>query len=153
MTDDRSGASGSDPSAESGGDRSATGIVVAGVADFFGLVWLWIAFGTLFRPLSVVVNAALVAEPFSFGQLAVQAPTLAAVAVTNARYPDASALRIWLVGLASTFLFVACAALAGTLDPPTSGSVVVVVRLVLLWAGSLALVVAAARYRWAERGA
>lgn len=156
---DRSGGGAdSGGSAESDGgdgsdDAGATEVLASGVSDFLRLVGLWIAFGAVFVPLSAVLNAALVAEPFAFAQQVVQVPVFVAVAVTYTWFPGVSALRLWLTGLAGTLLFGVLAFLLGTADPPTSGSVLVVARLCLLWAGSLALTVAILGDWWVDDGA
>ncbi|SFR32834.1 hypothetical protein [Halogeometricum limi] len=127
---------------------SITANVAAGFSDLVRIVVLWFAFTTLLNPLGVVVDAALVAEPFSFGRLVTLGLSVVAIAVTNARAPAVSAYRLWVVGLVSTVLFVAVGRLSGALDAPTSGSLLVVLRLFLLWAGAVGVSVGLLRYRW-----
>ncbi|WP_363464758.1 hypothetical protein [Halogeometricum borinquense] len=132
------------------GESSATGSLVSGVSNLFYLVGLWLAFGTMFTPLSAIVNAVFVAEPFSFGQLVSQIFVLVALVVTNARYPEVSAFWIWATGLVSMLIFAASAGLAGVLEPNTSGSLAVIFRLLLFWVGSIMLAVAILNHWWPE---
>lgn len=102
-------------------------------------VGLWVAFVTVFGPLSTVANAALVGESLSWARGVIQVLPLVAVGITYARYPRTSAIKLWIVGFVSSVLFGVVTFATGTSNPPTSGSLLIALRLFLLWAGSLAL--------------
>lgn len=130
----------SDRSGSEPGGRSSPGDTtfrtVWKVPHFVGL---WVAFVTVFGPLSVVVNTALVGESLSWARGVIHALPLVAVGITYARYPRTSAIKLWIVGVVSWALFNAVTSATGTSNPPTSGSLLIALRLFLLWAGSLAL--------------
>lgn len=116
-----------------------------GLTDFGRLVSLWFGFGLATNGLAVVVDAALVNEPFGSTLWASSLTALAAGFVVYSRYPDVRSGTVWRFGVVTFLAFVSVGALAGTLDARTSGSVYYVVKTLLVWVGAVAVGYAVAR--------
>lgn len=109
-----------------------------GFAEFGRFVWLWFGFGLGLNGLSVVVDAALVNEPFGWALQASNVVALTAAFVVTRYYPDVETGDVWRFGAATYLAFVALGTLSHALDPRTNGSAYYVLTSGLVWIGSAA---------------
>lgn len=114
-------------------------VVWRGVADFGRFLSLWFGFGLAANGLSVVLDAALVDEPFGWALWASSLLALAAAFAVHRWYPDVGSETVWRFGVATYLVFVVASTLAGTMDVRTSGSLYYVLKSLLVWFGSLAV--------------
>lgn len=110
-----------------------------GVADLGRLVSLWFGFGLATNGLTVVLDAALINEPFGWTLHAASLLALGAAFVVRSRYPGVETGTVWRFGVASFLAFVAVAVASGAFDVRTSGSTYHVLKTLLAWIGALAV--------------
>jgi hypothetical protein len=108
-------------------------------ADFARFVSLWFGFGLATNGLGAVFDAALVNEPFGWGQWAGGLVAVVAAFVVYSRYPEVGSGTVWKFGAVTFLAFVAVGTLAGTMDARTSGSAYHVLKALLVWVGAVAV--------------
>lgn len=120
-------------------DDGILGTLGGGLVDFVRFVSLWFGFGLGLNGLGVVLDAALVNEPFGWTLQASSAVALAAAFVVTRYYPEVETGDVWRFGAATYLAFVAVGTLGGAFDFRTNGTAYYVLRTGLVWIGAVAL--------------
>lgn len=114
-------------------------VLWSGIADFGRLLSLWFAFGLATNGLTLVIDAALVNEPFGWALWASSLVALGVAFVVYSWYPSLGSGTVWTFGAATYLTFVAVSALTNGLNVRTNGSFYYVLKTLLVWTGAVAI--------------